>query len=53
MVSGMIEEYLQNLLVQSAIICDKGLSGRSSYENLESNLVKSLNPNRREFRVPE
>ena len=52
-VSGMIEEYIQNLLWQQAIICDKGLSGRSSYENLESHLVKSFNPNRKEIRVPE
>jgi hypothetical protein len=31
----------------------RGLSERSSYENLESELVKSFNPNRREVRVSE
>jgi len=30
-----------------------GLSGRSSYENLELELAKSFTPNRREIRVPE
>ena len=29
-----------------------GLSGRNSYENLELELAKSFNPNRREIRVP-
>ncbi len=31
----------------------RGSPGGSSYENLESDLVKSFNPNRREIRVPE
>lgn len=31
----------------------RGSPGESSYENLESDLVKSFNPNRREIRVPE
>ena len=35
-----IEEYLRILLVQQTIICNKGISGRSIIENLESELVK-------------
>ena len=31
----------------------KGSPGESSYENLESDLVKLFNPNRGEIRVPE
>ena len=31
----------------------RGSPGESSYENLELDLVKSFNPNRREIRVPE
>ena len=31
----------------------RGSQGESSYENLESNLVKSFNTNRGEIRVPE
>ena len=31
----------------------RGSPGGSSYENLESELVKSFHPNRREVRVPE
>ena len=31
----------------------KGSLGGSNYENLESELVKPFNPNRREIRVPE
>ena len=31
----------------------RGSPGESSYENLESDLVKSFNLNRREIRVPE
>ena len=48
-----IIEYLQNLPVQQAILCDKGPPRRSSYENLESELVNSFYPNRRKIRVPE
>ena len=48
-----IGEYLRNLPVKQAIICDKGSLGGSSYENLESELAKSFNLNRREIRVPE
>mgnify|MGYP005825709703 CR=1 FL=1 len=31
----------------------RGSPGESSYENLESDLVKLFNPNRREIKVPE
>ena len=48
-----IGENLRILLVQQTIICNKGLSGRSIIENLESKLVKSFHPNRREVRVLE
>jgi hypothetical protein len=48
-----IGEYLQNLLLLQMIIWNEGSLGGSSYGNLELELAKSLNPNRREIRVPE
>ena len=48
-----IAEYLRDPSVHQAIISSEGSPGGSSYENLESALVKSLNPNRGEIRVPE
>ena len=46
-------EYLQGLHVQQTIISNKGSPGGSSYENLELDLVKLFNPNRREIKAPE
>ena len=54
MVSGNSNEYLRSLLMMSCHLLERGGSpGGIVHENLMSVLVKSFNPNRREFRIPE
>ena len=48
-----IAEYLRDPSVHQAIIWSEGSPGGSNYENLELELAKSFNSNRREIRVQE
>ena len=48
-----IKEYLRILLISRRSSEVRGSPGESIYENLELELTKPFNPNRREIRVPE